>query len=211
MYLIDTSHDACKKNIKCDIINYPYNEINGNFTNENQGNFTNENQGNFTNGINSFYSCYNNINVITINYSNSKKIIVKCNCPDFKQSNSFLFFFKTPKYCDHIKWFGFCYFKTTYVPFWSIRSIQFFVYQYIPELVVPDLVKNVDHTDCVICLDKINYESQTTYQCNVCQNPIHTKCWNLYILSSNRIYNRRGIYLKKCCVCRTGYLPCLLK
>jgi hypothetical protein len=200
MFLIDTFHDACNKKIKCEIINYPYNER---------------------------YSIDKGLdytNIIKINYSNCKKITVKCNCADFKQSNTFLFFFKRPRYCEHVSWFGLCYLNNMYVSFWSLQSIQIFIYQYIPELVVSNLVTNgnnndstdsadsvkaLDCVDCVICLDKITHENQITYNCNICKNIVHAKCWNLYLISVNRLRSR--FHLKKCCVCRSGYLPCLLK
>jgi len=194
MFLIDTFHDASNKKIKCEIINYPYNER---YSNDKGIDYT---------------------NIIKINYSNCKKITVKCDCVDFKQSNTFLFFFKRPRYCDHIKWFGLRYLNNMYVSFWSLQSIQVFIYQYIPELVISNLVTNgnnndtvetLDCVDCVICLDKIIYENQITYNCNICKNVVHAKCWNLYLISVNRLKIR--FHLKKCCVCRTGYLPCLLK
>lgn len=176
MFLIDAVSDKVNCTVKCEIINC----------------------------INLFGNTIkiNENSIIEINYKNPKNIKVKCNCKDYKQSNTILFFFKTPKYCDHIKWFGLYYLHIMYVSFWSVQSIKNFINKYIPES-----DKNGNNDECVVCLEDINYKNQAVYNCITCKNSVHIKCWNLYLISSSRQY----INLQKCSVCRTSYLPCILK
>lgn len=72
---------------------------------------------------------------------------------------------------------------------------------------IPESEKNGNNDECVVCLEDINYKNQGVYNCITCKNSVHVKCWNLYLISLSRQY----IHLQKCSVCRTSYLPCILK
>ena len=73
---------------------------------------------------------------------------------------------------------------------------------------IPDLNKNINNTECVVCLDDLNHKT-TFYTCSQCNNGVHVKCWNMYLVSSFDTFN--NLNSLKCGVCRTTYLQCLLK
>lgn len=147
-------------------------------------------------------------NIVEINIKNPKNIKVKCNCTDFKDSNNFLYFFKKTNYCDHIKWFGLTYLHSILVSFWTIKGIKRFITVYIP-----DSNTHTNNTECIVCLDELN-KTKKFYTCKQCKSAVHVKCWNTFIIISSGLADTiftDTIHLQKCCICKSHYLPCLLK
>ncbi len=100
----------------------------------------------------------------------NSNIHCKCSCPD----NSL----KKNK-CKHIYWFGTQKFGFMDSKFWSEELYDDFISKnWILDYNNNSREKN---TNCPICLETINYNNEETIRCRlICNNSIHTICWNRY-------------------------------
>lgn len=159
-------------------------------------------------------SIFNNENktthILSINYKNSKKIRMKCNCGIDDNNNTsnmiitnltnlyLLFMFNTQKNeCIHKKWINMYYFDEIRLKDWTIHHVDFLKEFYIPY----NQHKNGKNKECIICLDDIHYNNQNTYYCHTCKNAVHSICWHQYIILND------SADCTKCCVCQTGDIP----
>ena len=93
-----------------------------------------------------------------------------CNCPDYTFRNNI---------CKHIYWIGTKFFNTMDPQNWSLSDYNLVINK-------NRINKNTSgHTgrneDCPICLEKINYQTESTICCTYqCYNSVHTICWGRY-------------------------------
>ena len=111
-----------------------------------------------------------------------------CNCPDYTFRKSI---------CKHIYWIGTKFFNTMDPQNWSLLNYNLVINK-------NRINKNTaSHTgrneDCPICLEKINYQNESTICCIYqCYNSVHTICWGRY----NDISGST-----KCIFCRGNSMP----
>jgi hypothetical protein len=154
----------------------------------------------------------NTTHTLNVNYKNSKRICVKCDCgidDDSKSNNMimtnltnlYLFFmFNTQKKeCIHKKWINTYYFDEIRTKDWTIHHVNF-----LKEFNIPNNNNQYDsckNTECIICLDDIHYNNQNMYYCNICKNAVHSICWHQYVILNYYAD------CTKCCICKTGDIP----
>lgn len=107
-----------------------------------------------------------------------------CTCPDAMIRKSI---------CKHLYWFGFKKLGKSNPIEWTKDDIAVFLNKYIGGGAIKGR-----NDSCPICLEHINYEKEGTTCCEgVCNNSVHTICWNRYTDISNNF---------ACVTCRSPLL-----
>ena len=110
-----------------------------------------------------------------------------CNCPDYTIRNNI---------CKHIYWLGSKKFDCMDPCEWSVENYNSLIAEYWANKIDYSIGRN---ETCPICLDDIDYESETTICCKYeCYNAVHSVCWS-------RLYSISG--KTNCVICRTDTMP----
>lgn len=112
----------------------------------------------------------------------NNKLECSCSCLDFTIRKN---------YCKHLYWFGLKKFGKIDPSEWTTDMYYNLLYETFINQKTYRKNKN-----CPICLEKIDYENETTINCiNTCLNSVHAECWSRNVtITSNT----------NCVVCRSA-------
>jgi len=115
----------------------------------------------------------------------NNKLECSCSCLDFTMRK---------KYCKHLYWFGLKKFGKIDPSEWTVDMYYNLMY----ETFVNQKTYRKNE-NCPICLEKIDYENETTINCvNTCLNSVHAECWSRNItitLNPNCVVCRSELFL----------------
>lgn len=144
------------------------------------------------------YSSKTNIFYIDIDWN--KSIYVQCSC---KKNKSIEYKKRIKKIlnifnyiCPHVKWFGLVYLNSYNYKYWCPFLLEKFQKRnnYYTKI-------QGQNSECLICLEDINYHNQNTVYCNNCKHSIHRKCWHEYHIISEQVNNT-------CILCKSKLFNC---
>jgi hypothetical protein len=154
------------------------------------------------------YSNPSKTNIVYIDIDWNKSIHVQCSC---KKKDKCIEYTKLQIYasklskiknflnifnyiCPHVKWFGLVYLNSYNYKYWSPMLLENFK----KRNTYYSKTKG-QNSECLICLENINYNHQNTVHCNNCKHSIHKKCWHEYHIISKKANNT-------CILCKSNLL-----
>lgn len=132
------------------------------------------------------YICPKKSKTYIMSIEMGKKLKVRCGC----RKNKFFQF-----NCAHTKWFGLVYLNSYNPLFWSRDKLEKFI-----EININYQTKPGKNEECLICFEKLLYDTENILRCHECNYSIHKKCWNEYIIRSKKAMNN-------CILCKSETMP----